>query len=169
MPPGLRINEYFGNFFQRNVTDIEFGVLDADKAVAAQIKHEGKLDEGTDSYFQCAVLYTSSDGERRVRVHNIAVPSSSVLANAFRHADMDTTIAFVAKQCTSIAAAAAFMPAHLPANSRVADCLEASARDPRFPDRHVRQDVVRLPQELRFVHLARSGASPTCMLLCRPY
>ena len=94
---GLRIADHFGSFFQRNVTDLEFGTMDADKAVAARIKHEGKLDEKVDAHFQCAVLYTSATGQRRVRVHNLAVPVTSLLANVFRFADMDTTIAYVAK------------------------------------------------------------------------
>ncbi|KAL8280889.1 hypothetical protein RQP46_006568 [Phenoliferia psychrophenolica] len=95
---GLRVADHFGNFFQRNVTDLEFGTLDADKAVAAKIKHEGKLDEKVDAHFQCAVLYTSATGQRRVRVHNLAVPVTNLLANVFRFADMDTTLAYIAKE-----------------------------------------------------------------------
>ncbi|GAA5958456.1 hypothetical protein JCM21900_001476 [Sporobolomyces salmonicolor] len=95
---GLRIADHFGNFFQRNVTDLEFGTLDADKAVTAKIKHEGKLDEKTDAYFQCAALYTSASGQRRVRVHNMAVPVTSLVNNVFRFADMDTTIAYIIKE-----------------------------------------------------------------------
>lgn len=100
-PLGLRVADHFGNFFQRNVTDLEFGTIDADKAVGAKIKHEGKLDEKNDAHFQCAVLYTSAAGERRVRVHNLAVPVTSLLANVFRFADMDTTLAYIAKECLS--------------------------------------------------------------------
>lgn len=69
--------------------------------MAARIKHEGKLDEKVDAHFQCAVLYTSASGQRRVRVHNLAVPVSSLLANVFRFADMDTTLAYLTKECTS--------------------------------------------------------------------
>ena len=101
LSPGLRIADHFGNFFQRNVTDLEFGIIDSDKAIAARIKHEGKLDEKVDAHFQCALLYTSAAGERRVRVHNLAVPVTSLLANVFRLADMDTTLAYIAKECQS--------------------------------------------------------------------
>ncbi|GAA5838242.1 hypothetical protein JCM11251_003439 [Rhodosporidiobolus azoricus] len=98
---GLRISDHFGNFFQRNVTDLEFGTLDADKAIAARIKHEGKLDEKQDAHFQCAALYTSATGERRVRVHNISVPVSSLISNVFRAADLDTTITQITKDAIS--------------------------------------------------------------------
>lgn len=83
------------------MTDLEFGTLDADKAIAAKLKHEGKLDDKVDAYFQCASLYTSATGERRVRVHNLAVPVSSLISSVFRAADMDTTIAFFTKECAS--------------------------------------------------------------------
>lgn len=96
---GLRVADHFGNFFQRNVTDLEFGTIDADKAVAALIKHEGKLDDKRDAYFQCAVLYTSATGERRVRLHNLAVPVTQVMANVFRFADIDATMAYCTKEC----------------------------------------------------------------------
>ena len=95
---GLRISDHFGNFFQRNVTDLEMGMVDADKAVAALVKHDAKLDEKLPAYFQCAVLYTSATGQRRVRCHNLAVGVSSKLGDVFRAADMDATIALVAKE-----------------------------------------------------------------------
>ena len=62
------------------------------------IKHEGKLDERRDAFFQCAVLYTSASGERRVRLHNIAVPVTNNTANVFRYADMDATMTHCAKE-----------------------------------------------------------------------
>ncbi|SCV67581.1 BQ2448_5192 [Microbotryum intermedium] len=98
---GLRVSDHFGNFFQRNVTDLEFGTMDSDKAIAARLKHEGKLDDKVDAHFQCAVLYTAANGQRRVRVHNLAVPVTSLLANVFRFADMDTTLTYVTKEAVT--------------------------------------------------------------------
>lgn len=100
---GLRVADHFGNFFQRNVTDLEVGTMDADKCVAALVKHDGKLDEKHEAHFQCAVLYTTAEGERRVRCHNIAVPVTSLLGNVFRYADMDSTVAYYAKEVVSLA------------------------------------------------------------------
>lgn len=95
---GLRVADHFGNFFQRNMTDLEFGTLDADKAIAAVVKHDGKLSENQTVYFQCAVLYTSSTGQRRVRCHNLALGVSTKLGDVFRVADMGATISIVAKE-----------------------------------------------------------------------
>ena len=74
------------------------GALDADKAFAAIVKHEGKLDEKHEAHFQTAVLYTTADGRRRVRCHNLAVPVTSLLGNVFRYADLDATVAYYMKE-----------------------------------------------------------------------
>lgn len=100
---GLHVQGHYGNFFQRNTTDIELANVDADKAIAASFKHDGKLDEKQEAHFQTAILYTSVDGERRVRVHNIAVPVTSLLGNVFRYADLDSTVAYFTKECITLA------------------------------------------------------------------
>ncbi len=40
---------------------------DPDKAFAVQIGHEETLVNGPAAYVQCALLHTSSSGERRIR------------------------------------------------------------------------------------------------------
>ncbi|KAJ9478797.1 putative Protein transport protein SEC24 (putative) [Pseudozyma hubeiensis] len=100
---GLRVADHFGNFFQHNATDLELGTMDADKCIAALVKHDAKLDEKHEAHFQCAVLYTTAEGERRVRCHNIAVPVTSLLGNVFRYADMDSAVAYYSKEVVSLA------------------------------------------------------------------
>jgi protein transport protein SEC24 len=94
---GLRISEHFGNFHMKNSTDLEIAGIDSEKAVGILVKHDGKLDERTEASFQVALLYTTADGRRRVRVHNFSTPVTSLLGNVFRWADMDTTINFLSK------------------------------------------------------------------------
>lgn len=97
---GLRISQHFGSFLQRNLTDLEFGNIDADKAVGAILKIEGKLEDhsSTEAQFQCALLHTSSTGQRRVRCLNLTLPITRVIGNIFRSADMDATITLLTKQ-----------------------------------------------------------------------
>lgn len=100
---GLHVTDHFGNFFMRNSTDIELANIDADKAIIAAFKHDGKLDEKHEAHFQAATLYTTADGERRVRCHNIAVPVTSLLGNVFRYADLDSTITYLTKSAIALA------------------------------------------------------------------
>jgi len=60
-------------------------------------QHEGTLDEKTESSFQCAVLYTAINGERRIRVLNISLPNTTALGNVFKFAELDTVMNFMAK------------------------------------------------------------------------
>ncbi|KAG0317714.1 COPII coat Sec23p-Sfb3p heterodimer component [Dissophora globulifera] len=98
---GLRIAEHFGNFHMKNSTDLELAGLDSEKAFGVLVKHDGKLDEKTEASFQVALLYTTADGRRRVRVHNFSTPITTLLGNVFRWADMDTTINFLSKGAIS--------------------------------------------------------------------
>ncbi|KAH0826675.1 hypothetical protein J3R83DRAFT_5063 [Lanmaoa asiatica] len=94
---GLRVSKYYGNFQERSPTDLALGVLDSDKAVSALIEHYRTLDERQYAYLQCAVLYTSIDGQRRVRTCNLALQVVSLAGNVFRYADMDAVVCHFAR------------------------------------------------------------------------
>ena len=90
---GLRVAEHIGNFYQRSLTDLEFGTIDESKSFAAALRHEGqRLDERLPVYVQVAVLYTSSSGERRVRCLNLSLAVTSLIGNVFRFADLDAGV-----------------------------------------------------------------------------
>jgi protein transport protein SEC24 len=96
---GLRVVQYYGNVHRRSSTDINLGTCDADKAVCVSLEHSGiVLDERTDAYLQCALLYTTVSGERRVRTLNITVSVSSLAGNVFRHADQEAVTAYWVKK-----------------------------------------------------------------------
>ncbi|KAF9237386.1 hypothetical protein BU15DRAFT_88812 [Melanogaster broomeanus] len=94
---GLQVNKYYGNFQQRSPTDLGIGVFDADKAVSALIEHAQTLDERQYAYLQCAVLYTTIDGQRRVRTSNLALQVAALAGNVFRYADMDALVCHLAR------------------------------------------------------------------------
>jgi hypothetical protein len=94
---GLQIAEYFGSFTESASGHISVGSMDSDKALAVSVEHEQPLDPRKDVYVQCAILHTSSGGERRVRVLNLAVGVASLAHNVFRYADLDATAGFFSK------------------------------------------------------------------------
>ncbi|KAG9863072.1 Sec23/Sec24 family protein, partial [Aureobasidium melanogenum] len=68
---GLQLSSYHGNFTQHTFgADLEFGAIDADKAITVMFSYDGKLDAKLDAHFQSALLYTTATGERRVRCTN---------------------------------------------------------------------------------------------------
>ena len=98
---GLKIEDHFGNFYMKNGTDVEMAGIDACKSFAVSLRHDGKLDEREDSFIQCALLYTTSGGHRRIRVHNLRILNTNTLANVFKNAQMDTTVNFLMKSLIS--------------------------------------------------------------------
>ncbi|KAJ8416117.1 hypothetical protein AAFF_G00381390 [Aldrovandia affinis] len=94
---GIRATDFFGSFYMSNTTDVELAGLDSDKTVTVEFKHDDKLSEETGALMQCAVLYTSCSGQRRLRIHNMAVNCCSQLADLYRNCETDTIINFLAK------------------------------------------------------------------------
>lgn len=80
-----------------NTTDIEMGAIDSNQAVSVEIKHDDKLNEQEGAYVQVAVLFTSVSGQRRLRIHNVALNCCTQLADLFRNCELDTVINYLSK------------------------------------------------------------------------
>ena len=89
---GLRVAEHYGNFFHRTASEMDLPSIDADKTFAIRIEHDGKLKDKSEACVQCALLYTTAQGQRRIRVHTVGVPVTSALSNIYRFSDLDAII-----------------------------------------------------------------------------
>ncbi|KAJ7327018.1 hypothetical protein JRQ81_016777 [Phrynocephalus forsythii] len=94
---GFRATDFLGAIYMNNTTDVEMAGIDCDKAVTVEFKHDDKLNEDSGALIQCAVLYTSISGQRRLRVHNIGLNCSSQLADVYKSCETDSLINFFAK------------------------------------------------------------------------
>ncbi|RLM57913.1 hypothetical protein C2845_PM18G06560 [Panicum miliaceum] len=98
---GLQVQDYFGNFCKRVPTDIDLPAIDSDKTVMVTFKHDDKLQENQECGFQCALLYTTVYGQRRIRVINLSLSCTSLLSNLFRYADLEAQFACFLKQAAN--------------------------------------------------------------------
>lgn len=99
---GLQISSYHGNFIQHTFgADIEFGVIDSDKAMGVLFSYDGKLDSKLDAHFQSALLYTTASGERRVRCSNVIASVSDQPKDCMNFVDQDAIYALIAKEAAS--------------------------------------------------------------------
>ncbi|KAK3546476.1 hypothetical protein QTP70_026325 [Hemibagrus guttatus] len=94
---GFRATDFFGAIYMNTTTDVEMAAVDCDKAVAVEFKHDDTLSEEAGALIQCAVLYTSISGQRRLRVHNLSLNCSSQLAELYKSCETDALINFFAK------------------------------------------------------------------------
>ncbi|NXD19707.1 SC24C protein, partial [Spelaeornis formosus] len=94
---GIRATDFFGAFYMSNTTDVEMAGLDCDKTITVEFKHDDKLSEDTGALLQCALLYTSCAGQRRLRIHNLSLNCCTQLADLYRNCETDTLINYLAK------------------------------------------------------------------------
>ncbi|KAJ7560650.1 hypothetical protein O6H91_04G138900 [Diphasiastrum complanatum] len=103
---GLQVQDYYGSFCKRIPTDVDLPAIDCDKTIMVTFKHDDKFQDGSLCCFQCALLYTTMSGERRIRISTLAMPCTSVLSNLFRGADLDAQITYLLKHAAQAVPAA---------------------------------------------------------------
>lgn len=94
---GFRVAAFHGHFFVRSTDLLALPACDPDKGYAIQLAHEESLAPQGVTYLQCALLHTSSDGERRIRVHTLAASVTESLPDVFRSIDGGAMAAMLAK------------------------------------------------------------------------
>jgi len=66
--------------------------------LCVKVVHEERLREGSLACVQFAILYSSASGQRRVRVHSMALPVTRSLGSVFRGADLEVYMAYLARK-----------------------------------------------------------------------
>uniref|UniRef100_A0A453A8B8 Protein transport protein Sec24-like n=1 Tax=Aegilops tauschii subsp. strangulata TaxID=200361 RepID=A0A453A8B8_AEGTS len=94
---GVRFTTYHGHFMLRSTDLLALPAVDSDKAFAMQLSLEETLMTTQTVYFQVALLYTSSSGERRIRVHTAAAPVVTDLGEMYRQADTGAIVSVLAR------------------------------------------------------------------------
>ncbi|XP_016374670.1 protein transport protein Sec24A [Sinocyclocheilus rhinocerous] len=93
---GLSIHTFHGNFFVRSTDLLSLPNVNPDAGFAVQMSIEENLLDLQTVSFQAALLYTSSKGERRIRVHTLCLPVVNSLSDIFAGADVQAITALLA-------------------------------------------------------------------------
>lgn len=95
---GLKIHTFHGNCFVRSPNLLVLPNVNTDASLALQIAIEDDLrPETRHVYFQASVLYTTPDGERRIRVHTARYPTVTTLPEIIYGANQTAIVAMLAK------------------------------------------------------------------------
>ncbi|KAH0534755.1 hypothetical protein KQX54_007979, partial [Cotesia glomerata] len=94
---GLSIHTFHGNFFVRSTDLLSLPNVNPDAGFGMQVAIEENLCDVQTVCFQAALLYTSSKGERRIRVHTLCLPVSADLTDILYSADQQCIVGLVSK------------------------------------------------------------------------
>ncbi|GAM29116.1 hypothetical protein SAMD00019534_122920, partial [Acytostelium subglobosum LB1] len=121
---GLTTNVYHGNYFLKSSDLLSLPTIDAEKSFTLQM---GITDNITSKYVavQCALLYTHSCGERRVRVYTVSIPVVVSYAELFKQADISVVASLISKMAIDKALASSLSDAREAIANKCVDILTA--------------------------------------------
>ncbi|KAK3873886.1 hypothetical protein Pcinc_021127 [Petrolisthes cinctipes] len=94
---GLTITNFHGNFFVRSTDLLSLPNINPDAGFGMQVSIEESLHNIRTACFQAALLYTSSRGERRIRVHTLCLPVCPNQHEIVTSADQEAVVGLLCK------------------------------------------------------------------------
>merc|ERR1719251_526875 len=94
---GLTLHTFHGNFFVGSTDLLSLPNVNPDAGFGMQVAIEDDLRDSREVTFQAALLYTSSKGERRIRVHTLCVPTTASVTDVINSADQQAVIGMLTK------------------------------------------------------------------------
>jgi len=91
------MSSFHGNFFVRSTDLLSMPSIPQDQSYSIEVQ----IDENINApfvVFQTAVLHTSSEGERRIRVITLALPTTSNLSELYSSADQIAIATFLSSK-----------------------------------------------------------------------
>ena len=96
-PKGITATAFHGNFFLRSSDLLSLPNVNPDNSYAIELSITDNLN-GQVVCFQTALLHTSSNGERRIRVLTLALPITTSIGEVFASVDQVALTALLAKK-----------------------------------------------------------------------
>lgn len=88
---GLQVNKYYGPFkTMSGDASPNLSIVSGDTSIATDFIYDSNLDTKKDAHFQAALLYTTKEGVRKVRVINSILSVTQRIADVFDFCDQDT-------------------------------------------------------------------------------
>ncbi|KAF7281230.1 hypothetical protein GWI33_005020 [Rhynchophorus ferrugineus] len=122
---GLSIHTFHGNFFVRSTDLLSLPNINPDAAFGMQVAIDESLADCQTVCFQAALLYTSSKGERRIRVHTLCMPVANVLQDVINSAHQQCVVGLLGKMAADRSMQSSLSDAREAFINAVIDCLTA--------------------------------------------
>jgi protein transport protein SEC24 len=122
---GLGLHAFHGNFFVRSSDLLSLPNVSPDMGYAVNLSIDESLKDLQMVCIQTALLYTSSKGERRIRVHTIALPVSDKPADIYAGCNVQAMTGLLAKMGADKIANASLGDAREALMNAIVDCIKA--------------------------------------------
>ena len=100
---GFKHTAFHGNFFIRGSDLLALPNVNSNSTFAFEFGHDGSPVISNVVCVQSALLYTTSSGERRIRVNTVAAPLSTTMSEIIDSVDVDAVCNIIAKQAVNVA------------------------------------------------------------------
>lgn len=122
---GMSIHTFHGNFFVRSTDLLSLANVNPDSGFAVQVSIDENLADTSLACFQAALLYTSSKGKRRIRVHTLCLPVVNQLSDVFAGADVQAITCLLANMAIDRSLSCSVSDARDALVNAVVDSLES--------------------------------------------
>lgn len=125
---GLRMSTFYGNFFNRSSDLCAFPAFPRDQSYVVEVA----IDESITKNFVCmqtAVLHTTCNGERRIRVMTLALPTTTNLADVYVSADQCAITSFFSHKAVERALSSGLEPARDALQSKLVELLQTFKKE----------------------------------------
>ncbi|KFH43766.1 Protein transport protein-like protein [Hapsidospora chrysogenum ATCC 11550] len=125
---GLRMNTFYGNFFNRSSDLCAFPAFPRDQCYVVEVA----IDESLTKNFMClqaAVLHTTCNGERRIRVMTLALPTTANLSDMYASADQVALAAYFSHKAVERALGNGLDPARDGLQTKITELLQVFKKE----------------------------------------
>jgi len=123
---GLRFSNFYGNYFIRGTDLLALPNCTSDSTFSLDIAYEEGQLSASAITIQAALLYTSSAGERRIRVHTMVLPVTNSAVEMVESFDIDCAMNLLSKQAIDIAQKTGIENARQRINQATIDIMKAA-------------------------------------------
>ena len=119
---GLRMQTFYGNFFNRSSDLCAFPAFPRDQGYVVEVA----IDETLGKPFVCmqtAVLHTTCNGERRIRVMTLALPTTGTLSDVYASADQVAITTYFAHKAVEKTLSSGLEPAREALQQKITELL----------------------------------------------
>lgn len=150
---GMRLANFYGNSFMRGTDLLALPSVNEDSTFAIEMMHSDALLNASIVCVQAALLYTTSCGERRIRVHTMAAPVTKLYAEIFRSADVDAICNLMAKNALETALKSGLDASRIKFQKTCVEIVRAYRNSGAYGSSQQGQYQINLPEALQLLPL----------------